>query len=96
MWLNDGSCVRLRPQYPNHVWAYDLVQIRLHYGRGVRPFTIMDEYTREYLAIRANRQKRSNNVIETLAELAVSRGCGHTFDPITVPSSSLKPSGIGS
>ena len=74
LWLNDGSCVRLRPQYPNHVWAYDFVQIRLHDGRGVRLLTIMDEYTRECLTIQPDRHIRSNDVIETLAELMVSRG----------------------
>ena len=74
LWLNDGSCMRLRPRYPNHVWAYDFVQIRLHNGRGVRLLTIMDEYTRECLAIRADRHIRSNDVIETLAELMASRG----------------------
>ena len=32
----DGSCVRLRPLRPNHVWAYDFVATRTHDGRGVR------------------------------------------------------------
>ena len=52
LWRNDGSCVRLRPQRPNHVWAYDLVFTRTHDGRSVRLLTVIDEYTRECLAIR--------------------------------------------
>ena len=74
LWLNDGSCVRLRPQRPNHVWAYDFVLVRTHDGRGVRLLTVMDEYTRECLAIRADRHIRSCDVIETLAELMMIRG----------------------
>ena len=74
LWLNDGSCVRLRPQRPNHVWAYDFVQVRLQDGRGVRLLTVMDEYTRECLAIRADRHVRSADVIETLSELMMIRG----------------------
>ena len=78
LWLSDGSCVRLRPEWSNHVWAYDFVHLRLHNGRGVRLLTVMDEYTRECLAIRAARHIRSADVIETLSELMVVRGVpGH-------------------
>ena len=34
LWLNDGSCVRLRPEWKNHVWAYDFVHTRTRDGRG--------------------------------------------------------------
>ena len=74
LWLNDGSCVRLRPQYPNHVWAYDFVMDRTHNGRAFRMLTIIDEYTRECLAIVVDRRLRSTDVIETLAELFIRRG----------------------
>ena len=74
LWLNDGSCVRLRPEWPGHVWAYDFVQIRTHDGRVVRLLTVMDEYSRECLAIRADRRIRSADVIETLADLMMTRG----------------------
>ena len=73
-WLHNGSCVRLWSAWKNHVWACDFVQIRLHDGRGVRLLTVMDEYTRERLAIRAARSIRSADVLETLAELMVLRG----------------------
>jgi len=74
LWMNDGSCVRLRPQYPNHVWAYDFVMDRTHDGRAFRMLTIIDEYTRECLAIVVNRKLRSTDVIETLAELFIRKG----------------------
>ena len=74
LWFNDGSCVRLRPAWKNHVWAYDFVHLRLHDGTGVRLLTVIDEYSRECLALRAGRSIRSAEVIEVLAELMVFRG----------------------
>ena len=74
LWLNDGSCIRLRPERPKHVWAYDFVLVRTHDGRAVRLLTVIDEYTRECLAIRADRHIRSCDVIETLTEVMVARG----------------------
>ncbi len=50
MWLNDGSCIRLRPTHKDHVWAYDFVQTRTHDGRVLRLVVIVDELTREYLS----------------------------------------------
>ena len=74
LWFNDGSCVRLRPAWKDHVWADDFVHLRLHDGTGVRLLTVIDEYSRECLAIRAARSIRSADVIEALAELMVFRG----------------------
>ena len=51
LWLNDGSCIRLRPQYPNHVWAYDFVADRTVDGRPLKMLTIIDEFSRQSLAI---------------------------------------------
>ena len=51
LWVTDGSCVRLRPQRRNHVWAYDFVALRTSDCRPVRLLTVVDEYTRECLAI---------------------------------------------
>jgi len=73
LWLNDGSCVRLRPLHPNHVWAYDFVADRTHDGRAFRMLTVIDEYTRECLAIVVDRKLQSPDVIETLAELFVRK-----------------------
>ena len=74
LWFNDGSCVRLRPAWKDHVWAYDFNQLRLHDGKGVRLLTVIDEDGRACLAIRAARSIRSADVIEALAELMVFRG----------------------
>ena len=78
LWLNDGSCIRLRPEYPNHVWSYDFVEDRTHNGRKYRMLNIIDEFTRECLAIRVNRKLRSTDVIDVLSDLFILRGIpGH-------------------
>ncbi|MCH8869566.1 MAG: transposase [Chloroflexi bacterium] len=74
LWLNDGSCIRLRPTRRNHVWAYDFVLIRTRDGRAVRMLTVIDEYTRECLAIRAGRHFRSDDVLQCLSELFIFKG----------------------
>jgi putative transposase len=74
LWLNDGSCVRLRPERANHVWAYDFVKAMTHDGRALRLLVLLDEYTRECLAIRVARRLGSLEVIETLAEVMLWRG----------------------
>ena len=74
LWLNDGSCVRLRPCWPGHVWAYDFVQDRTHDGRRFRMLTVIDEYTRECLAIVVARRLSSDDVLQALADLFVERG----------------------
>lgn len=74
LWLNDGSCIRLRPQHKNHVWAYDFVAERTHNGRAFRMLTVVDEYTRECLAIKVERKLGSNQVLDVLADLFVKRG----------------------
>ena len=78
LWLNDGSCIRLRPEYPNHVWSYDFVMDRTHDGRAYRMLTVIDEFTRECLAIRVARRLRSEDVLDCLADLMTERGVpGH-------------------
>ena len=66
--------MRLRPQRQNHVWAYDFVAARTSDGRPVRLLTVVDEYTRERLAIRVGLSLRSSHVIECLGDLMVERG----------------------
>ena len=73
-WLNDGSCVRLRPCWPNHVWAYDFVQARTHDGQAFRMLSIIDEYTQECVAILVACRIRSNDVLHLLAEVFADRG----------------------
>ena len=74
LWLNDGSCVRLRPERKDHVWAYDVVTARTHDGRVVRLLTVVDEYTRECLAIDVARYLASDDVLDCLWWLFVVRG----------------------
>ena len=59
LWLNDGSCVRLRPERANHVWSYDFVSTFTHDGRTVRMLNLIDEFTRECLAIRPRRRLKA-------------------------------------
>jgi len=74
LWLDESSCVRLSPQHRNHVWSYDFVMTRTHDGRAVKMLTMIDEYTRECLAIKVGRKLTSNDVIEQLADLFIARG----------------------
>lgn len=73
LWLNDGSCIRLRPCWPNHVWSYDFVQDRTHDGKAFKMLTVIDEYTRECLAIEVDRRLRSDDVIHCIAGLFTDR-----------------------
>jgi len=74
LWLGDGSCVRHRPEYPNHVWSYDFVADRTHDGRPLRLLTVIDEYTRENLALPVERRLNSQDVLDVLRDLFVARG----------------------
>ena len=73
LWLNDGSCIRLRPERPNHVWSYDFVESRTHDGRKFRMLNLIDEFSRECLAIRIDRRLRSTDVIDVLSDLFILR-----------------------
>jgi putative transposase len=78
LWLNDGSCVRLRPERQNHVWSYDFVEDRTHDKRKFRMLNVIDEFTRECLAIRVARKLRATDVIDVLSDLFILRGVpGH-------------------
>jgi transposase InsO family protein len=78
LWLNDGSCVRLRPAHRDHVWSYDFVKARTSDGRAFRLLTVIDEYTRECLAIDVARAITADDVLERLGGLFVRRGVpGH-------------------
>ena len=74
LWLNDGSCVRLRPERSNHVWSYDFVQDRTDDGRIYRTLNIIDEFTKEALMIRVKRKLNSTDVVDALTDLFILRG----------------------
>lgn len=74
LWLNDGSCFRLRPERSNHVWSYDFVKARTNDGRKFRMLNLIDEFSRECLAFRVDRGLRSTEVIDVLSDLFILRG----------------------
>ena len=74
LWLNDGSCVRLRPEHKDHVWSYDFMVERTSNGRAFRILNIIDEFTRECLRIKVNRKVTSQDVIDELFNLFIFRG----------------------
>ena len=72
LWLNDGSCIRLRPERRNHLWSYDFVEAQSHDGRKLRLMTLIDEFTRECLAIRVARRINSFGVLENMADVMLT------------------------
>ena len=74
LWLNDGSCVRLRPEWKNHVWAYDFVHCRTVNGKAFRVLVVIDEYSRECLALHVARTIRAEQVMHVLADLFLTHG----------------------
>ena len=74
LWLNDGSIVRLRAEFPKHVWSYDFMEDRTHNGVKFRILNILDEFTRECLAVRVGRSLTHQIVIDVLTELFFVHG----------------------
>jgi putative transposase len=75
LWFNDGSCIRLKPRYPGHVWSYDFVFDRDQLGRPIKILNVIDEFTKECLASTPARRIRSQEVIFILADLFIKHGC---------------------
>ena len=82
LWMNDGSCIRLRPQHRNHVWSYDFVEARTHDGRSLRLLVMIDEFTRECLAIQVARRLNSAHVIEVLGDCMLTYGVPEHVAPL--------------
>ena len=74
LYLNDGSCIRLRPCWQNHVWSYDFVADRLSNGKKIRMLTVIDEFTRQCLAIRVAYRLNSDDVLDVLSDLFLRHG----------------------
>ncbi len=74
LWLNDGSCIRLRPEHKDHVWSYDFMVERTTNGRAFRILNILDEFTRQCLSIKVSRKISSQDVIDELFNLFIFRG----------------------
>jgi len=73
LWLNDGSCIRLRPEHKDHVWSYDFMIGRTTDGKPFKILNIIDEYTRECLVTLVNRKIKADDVIDQLFNLFVFR-----------------------
>lgn len=74
LYLNDGSCIRLRPLWKNHVWSYDFVADRLSNGKKIRMLTVIDEFSRKCLAIRVDNRLNSDDVLDVLSDLFLCEG----------------------
>ena len=74
LWLTDGSCIRLRPTHRDHVWSYDFIFDRTRDGGVIKVLTVIDEYTRECLTLKAERRLDSGDVLEVLDDLFMRRG----------------------
>ncbi len=74
LYLNEGSCLRLRPCWENHVWSYDFVADRLSNGKKIRLLMVIDEYTRKCLGIEVGYRLTSQDVIDTLKEVFIKEG----------------------
>ena len=74
LYQNDGSCIRLRPLYKNHVWSYYFIHDSLHSGKKIRMLTVIDEYTRKCLAIRVGFSLKSEDVLDVLSTLFITEG----------------------
>ena len=72
--VDDGSCIRLRPEHKGHVWSYDFMVERTSNGGAFRILNIIGEFTRECLSIRVNRKISSQDVTEELFNLFIFRG----------------------
>lgn len=71
-----GSTLELvrKSERKDHVWSYDFLEDRTERGRKLRFLCVVDEYTRECLAIRVEPSITSTQVIETLEWLFLTRG----------------------
>jgi putative transposase len=74
LYHHDASIIRLRPQYPNHIWSIDFVHDKLSSGRPYKMLTVLDEYTREALCVNVATKMGSAEVLEALYPLLLSRG----------------------
>ena len=96
LWLADGSSIRLRPEHQNHVWAYDFVSETTHDGRKLRLLTVIDEYTRECLAIHVARHISSHDMLYKLSELFLEHGIPEHIRRTTDPNSWPRRCALGS
>ena len=71
---SENSCVRRKAEHKDHVWTWDFVHDRTTDGRPLKWLSIVDEYTRECLALEVERGITAERVIDVLADLFRIRG----------------------
>ena len=71
---SENGCTRRRAQYIDHVWSYDFAMDATEDGRRLKIMPIVDEYSRECLALEAERSISAEDVVEVLDMLFTERG----------------------
>ena len=71
---SGNSCVRLRAKHKDHVWCWDFIHDRTADGRALKWLTVVDEFTRECLALQVERRIKAADVQDTLIDLFGIRG----------------------
>ena len=74
LYHKDSSIIRLRPTHRNHVWSVDLVHDKLSNGRRYKMLTVLDEFTRQALAVEVRTRMTSDDVLEVLYRLFLRHG----------------------
>lgn len=74
LYHNNHSIIRLRPQYPNHIWSIDFVHDKLSNGRSYKMLTVLDEYTRQGLCVAVRTRMGASEVLEELYPLLLKHG----------------------
>ena len=74
LYHKDSSIIRLRPTHPNHVWAIDFVHDKLSNGRSYKMLTVLDEFTRQALAVVVRTKMGADDVLEALYPLLLRHG----------------------
>ncbi len=74
LYHKDASIIRLRPTHPNHVWSIDFVHDKLDSGRSYKMLTVLDEYTRQALAVAVRTRMGAEDVLEALYPLLMRHG----------------------
>ena len=71
---SENGVARRRAEYPGHLWSYDFAMDATEEGRRLKVMPIVDEYSRECLALEVERSISSEDVVETLDQLFTERG----------------------
>lgn len=74
LYHKNSSVIRLRPQYPNHIWSIDFVHAKLSNGQSYKMLTVLDEYTRQAMCVAVKARMGSADVLEAIYPLLLKHG----------------------